>query len=99
MPQELNGHGPTAGDYMGGSGDNLNARPDGSTPGGSNGNGGRDSSSSGNTQAAAMQRQMNAILSDVNFNNVLKELQKKCVRWRLTQRFTLVVLIIPAEYK
>ncbi|HBK4608677.1 hypothetical protein I5M82_05455 [Serratia marcescens] len=77
MPQELNGHGPTAGDYMGGSGDNLNARPDGSTPGGSNGNGGRDSSSSGNTQAAAMQRQMNAILSDVNFNNVLKELQKK----------------------
>lgn len=53
MPQELNGHGPTAGDYMGGSGDNLNARPDGSTPGGSNGNGGRDSSSSGNSREAA----------------------------------------------
>lgn len=35
MPQELNGHGPTAGESMGGTGANLNERPDNSTPGGS----------------------------------------------------------------
>jgi len=67
--------------YGGGKGDGTGwSRERGSEPapgGGSQGNGGRDSSSSGNTQAAAMQRQMNAILSDANFNNVLKELQKK----------------------
>lgn len=34
MSTELNGPGPIAGDYMGGSGDNLNESPDSSTPGG-----------------------------------------------------------------
>ncbi|MDF9722965.1 hypothetical protein P4S07_024815, partial [Serratia marcescens] len=43
----------------------------------STGNNGGSHDSGGNTQAAAMQRQINAILSDANFNNVLKELQKK----------------------
>ncbi|MEX7639518.1 klebicin D activity protein, partial [Serratia marcescens] len=76
MPQELNGHGPTAGDYMGGSGDNLNARPDGSTPGGSNGNGGRDSSISGNSREAAKQRQVNAIKNDPSVKSILGSLLK-----------------------
>lgn len=54
MPQELNGYGSTAGQNMGGTGSNLNERPDNSTPGGgAHGNGGGSgtsgsSSSSGN---------------------------------------------------
>ncbi|MGU9758711.1 hypothetical protein ACV1BL_14335 [Serratia marcescens] len=67
--------------YGGGKGDGTNwssERGNEPAPGGdSQGNGGRDSSSSGNTQAAAIQRQMNAIKSDSYVNNVLKELQKK----------------------
>ncbi|WOX37637.1 hypothetical protein R3983_11900, partial [Serratia marcescens] len=60
--------------YGGGKGDGTNWSSErGNEPapgGGSQGNGGRDSSS-GNTQAAAIQRQMNAIKSDSYVNNVL----------------------------
>ncbi|ECG0679917.1 hypothetical protein DLB52_21010 [Salmonella enterica subsp. salamae] len=44
MSKELGGYGPTAGTHVGGTGANLNERPDNSKPGGgSHGNsGGRD---------------------------------------------------------
>lgn len=67
--------------YGGGKGDGTgwsSERGDGTTPGGgSHGTGGRDSSSSGNTKGAAINRQVNAIKSDPKVQAVLKELQKK----------------------
>ncbi|CAI2535419.1 Colicin-Ia [Serratia ficaria] len=70
--------------YGGGKGDGTgwsSERGDGTTPGGgSHGTGGRDSSSSGNSKGAAINRQVNAIKSDPKVQSVLKELQKKVLR-------------------
>ncbi|MGP8335851.1 klebicin D activity protein, partial [Serratia sp. CY43514] len=58
----------------------LNPGKDNSTnwdDGKGNGNGGRDSSSSGDSQGAAIRRQVNAIKNDPKVNNILKDLQKK----------------------
>lgn len=64
MSTELNGPGPIAGDYMGGSGDNLNESPDSSTPGGgSNGTGGNDGSNSSAGYSAA-RRQIDEVVND-----------------------------------
>lgn len=67
--------------YGGGKGDGTSWSSErGSTPepgGGSHGTGGRDSSSSGNSKGAAINRQVNAIKSDPKVQSILKELQKK----------------------
>ncbi|MBI3309851.1 MAG: hypothetical protein HYZ77_00780, partial [Serratia liquefaciens] len=78
MPQELNGHGPTAGESMGGTGANLNERPDNSTPGGGHqGNAGDRDKGNKNSHAAAYQRQINAIRNDPAIKNMLADLIKR----------------------
>ncbi|MEE4486017.1 hypothetical protein V2T44_24125, partial [Serratia ficaria] len=92
MPQELNGHGPTAGDPMGGTGANLNERPDSSKPGGnSQGNGGRDSGND-NSQSAAFQRQMNAVRNDPAIKEMLLGLLKRARAINPTAKVNLLSL-------
>ncbi|MGB8666499.1 MAG: hypothetical protein WCD24_17435 [Serratia inhibens] len=80
MPQELNGHGPTAGESMGGTGANLNERPDNSTPGGgSNGNAGDRDNGNNNSHDAAYERQRTAILNDPAIKDMLADLKKRAL--------------------
>lgn len=55
MSKELGGYGPTSGTYTGGSGGNLNERPDNSEPGGgSRGNAGDHSNTTNKTETTIL---------------------------------------------
>ncbi|TCL47792.1 colicin D [Raoultella planticola] len=76
MTTNLNGPGDIAGEAVGGTGDNLNERPDNSTPGGgANGTGGGNSGGS-STENTAAQRQIEAVVNDPAVKNKLAEIIK-----------------------
>jgi hypothetical protein len=75
MTTELNGPGNIAGESVGGTGANLNERPDNSTPGGgNNGNAGNHDSNSASSSAA--DKQIAAVKNDPKVRQKLADLIK-----------------------
>ncbi|MEB6435641.1 S-type pyocin domain-containing protein [Raoultella ornithinolytica] len=76
MATNLNGPGDIAGEAVGGTGENLNERPDNSTPGGgAHGSGGGNSGGS-STENTATQRQIDAVVNDPVVKKKLAEIIK-----------------------
>lgn len=75
MTTELNGPGPIAGEYKGGSSDNLNEQSDNSTPGGSN-NGNSGNHDSNTAPLSAADKQIAAVKSDPKVRQRLADLIK-----------------------
>ncbi|CAM7649057.1 MULTISPECIES: S-type pyocin domain-containing protein [Klebsiella] len=75
MTTELNGPGPIAGEYKGGSSDNLNEQSDNSTPGGSN-NGNSGNHDPNTAPLSAADKQIAAVKSDPKVRQRLADLIK-----------------------
>lgn len=73
MSKELGGYGPTAGTHVGGTGANLNERPDNSKPGGgSHGNSGGQSG--GHSGSNSVDQQISAIQNDPKIKQKLTDM-------------------------
>lgn len=88
MSKELGGYGPTAGTHVGGTGANLNERPDNSKPGGgSHGNSGGQSGNHGNNSAVG--RQISAIQNDPKIKQKLTDMMLAAKKINPSAKMTL----------